>query len=343
MIMQLRNLKGEQMCTKGSNPGVVDLVEVCPAGLDAYRQALEEGGIEGEVPGCLTTLGLLKPVPGEVGRFLPVAPDVVAAALARPVEQALLDHQQALAAIRASVAAAEAVHRAARPCGDRSVRLLQGKEAISTALERAVSACREEMLTAQPGGGRAPELLEEALPRDLGLSARGVRQRTLYQHTVRTHGPTLAYIERMSAAGAELRTLNEVFDRLIVCDRTIAFIPDHRYERSGAALAVEHPGIIRFLVTAFENVWARAEPIVYTPSHQRPQLLTNETRRTVLSLMVSGYTDDAIAGRLGLSTRTVATHIKKTAEALGSRSRAQLAYLVARSGLLEEDEPPVSG
>ncbi|MEU5048264.1 LuxR C-terminal-related transcriptional regulator [Streptomyces sp. NPDC021096] len=324
------------MCTKGDLHDTLERVEVCAAGLEYYRRALTGGGEAGEAPECLVALGLLRPVAGSPGSLTPVPPDVAAAALARPVERAIHEQQQALTALRASLAGVANVYHEARKQEDGSIRLIIGKDAISAALEGAVQSCREELLTAQPGGGRAAELLAEALPRDLALGERGVRQRTLYQHTVRTHGPTLAYIEQVSAAGAELRTLNEVFDRMIVCDRKTAFIPDHQHERDGAALAVTHPGIIRFLVTTFEHAWARAEPVVYEPTHQRPQLLTNETRRAVLSLMVSGYTDDAIAGRLGISTRTVATHIKKTAETLGSRSRAQLAYLVARSGLLEE-------
>ncbi|MEU1311178.1 helix-turn-helix transcriptional regulator [Streptomyces cinnamoneus] len=322
------------MCTEADSPGMLER-EVCAAGLDFYRRALAQGSGTGDPPECLVTLGLLRPVAGAPGSLAPVPPDVAAAALARPVERAILDQQHALAALHASLAGVTQVYRESQEQGDGSIRLVVGKDAISAALENAVQSCREELLTAQPGGGRAAELLAEALPRDLALGERGVRQRTLYQHTVRTHGPTLAYIEQVSAAGAELRTLNEVFDRMIVCDRKIAFIPDHRHERDGAALAVEHPGIIGFLVTTFEHAWARAEPVVYEPTHQRPQLLTNETRRAVLSLMVGGYTDDAIAGRLGISSRTVATHIKKTAESLGSRSRAQLAYLVARSGMLE--------
>lgn len=326
------------MCTKTDEDTKNAPPEVCSAGLEYYRRALTQESVSGEAPTCLIALGLLRPVAGADAALAPVPPDIAAAALARPIESAILDQQQALEAIRATVAQADQVYREVQRESDVPIRLILGQEAISTALEQAVQSCRDELLTAQPGGGRAPELLAEALPRDLALTRRGVRQRTLYQHTVLTHGPTLAYIEQVSAGGAELRTLDEVFDRMIICDRTSAFIPAHQHERHAAALVIEHPGIIEFLVKVFEHAWMRAKPVVYHPAYQRPQLLTNETRRAVLRHMVGGYTDEAIATRLGISSRTVATHIKKTAELLGSRSRAQLAYLVARSGLLEEPQ-----
>ena len=62
--------------------------------------------------------------------------------------------------------------------------------------------------------------------------------------------------------------------------------------------------------------------------------MTDEIQRTVLRLMVEGHTDAAIASRLGMSTRTVSTHIKKASDLLGGRSRAHVAYLLAQSDLL---------
>ncbi|MEJ8643997.1 LuxR C-terminal-related transcriptional regulator [Streptomyces sp. MS1.HAVA.3] len=52
--------------------------------------------------------------------------------------------------------------------------------------------------------------------------------------------------------------------------------------------------------------------------------------------MVNGHTDEAIAARLGISPRSVANHMRWAAERFGSRSRAQLAYLIARSDFLED-------
>ncbi|MFJ1710424.1 hypothetical protein [Streptomyces sp. NPDC088260] len=57
---------------------------------------------------------------------------------------------------------------------------------VPKALEAGVAGCREEVRTAHPGGGRPVHVLEQSLPRDLRDLRRGIRQRTIYQHTVRS-------------------------------------------------------------------------------------------------------------------------------------------------------------
>lgn len=339
---QCENLKGGQMCRDSDKQSQELHVSVCDEGLESYRDALIQGSVRGTPPRCLLELHLVRPLPEEPEVLAPVPPDIAARYLAQPLEHSIRASQHALVSVREAVMSADRVYQDEQRKAVPPVRLLQGADVISAALEQAVHNCREELLTAQPGGGRSSELLGRALPRDVDLNARGVRQRTLYQHTVRTHGPTLSYIEQITAVGAEVRTLDEVFERIIICDRSIGFIPDDRHERRTAALVVEHPGIIGFLVKVFEHAWERAEPVGASPAKQRPKVLTEATRHTVLRLMVDGYTDDAIASRLGMSPRTVANHIKKTAEVLGSRSRAQLAYLIAQAGLLEpQDEDAI--
>jgi DNA-binding CsgD family transcriptional regulator len=293
-----------------------------------------------DAPDCLLALGLLRRISNNPGSLIPVPPDLAAALLSRPIEHTIMERQDELAAMRVWMARAEVTYREAQRHGYGSVRPLFGESVIGTALEEAVQSSQEELLTAQPNGGRAPELLAEALPRDLALAERGVAQRTLYQHTVRSHGPTLAYVEQVVRAGAQVRTLDEVFERLIVCDRKTAFIPGP-HDRRLSALVIRDPSVIGYLVKGFEQAWSRAIAIEESPSGMRPPALTCEIRKAVLRLMVEGHTDEAIGGRLGISRRTVGAHVQKTAQTFGSRSRAQLAFLIARTGFLDAvDDAP---
>lgn len=324
------------------DPGISpqpNIVPLCERGLDYYRRALAEGLTASEVPDCLIELGLMRRQADTGNRWVAVPPDIASHDLTRPLERAILAQQHTVAGIYDALSAAEDVYRTQQRTSAASVRLLHGADVIYAALERASESCREELLTAHTGGARDPDALGKTLPRTLRLNSRGVRQRTLYQHSVRTHGPTLAYIERVTSAGAQVRTLDEVVGRLIVYDRSIAFIPDPRYDQQTTALAVEHPALIHYLVKVFDHAWQRAEPVTITQDHSRPRLLTDETRRAVLQLMVEGHTDAGIGKRLGISSRTVSHHIKKASDLVGSRSRAHLAYLLARSDLLE---PPRS-
>ncbi|MEV0603116.1 LuxR C-terminal-related transcriptional regulator [Streptomyces sp. NPDC050315] len=268
---------------------------------------------------------------------MPVPPGIAEAELARSVERDIERRQKELSALRASFLAAESLYRHAQEDSGVPIESLNGAEVISQSLRLAVDGCKEELLTAQPGGGRSPDLLAEALPRDLALLQRGVRQRTLYQHSVRWHRPTLAYIERVSAEGAQVRTLDEIFERVIVCDRTLAFIPGIP-DRSTSALAIRHPGAIAFLIKIFDHMWERAQPISSEMDQHAPDLLADSVRRTMLRMVVTGHTDESVAARLGVSSRTVSAHIKKVSEALGSRSRAELGYLISQRRLLERED-----
>ncbi|MET7488690.1 LuxR C-terminal-related transcriptional regulator [Streptomyces sp. NPDC005538] len=267
-----------------------------------------------------------------------VPPEIATAALLRPMERVVLDQQQAMATARAAMTQVESVYRDLRR-DSTIVQQLTGESVIAAAIETAARSAQREVLTAHPGGGRPEEILARSLPLALDHGARGVSQRNLYQHTVRTHGPTLDYIKAVTGAGIEVRTVDEVFDRMLIYDRSLAFIPDQNKKHRDHALLVTDPGIVQFLVSVFEHIWERGRPVLYEENQHRPRLLTDETRLRVLRLMVDGYTDSAIASRLGMSTRTVATHLKKVSDLVGSNSRAQLAYLTAQNGLLNDPAP----
>ncbi|MBB1253720.1 helix-turn-helix transcriptional regulator [Streptomyces alkaliterrae] len=305
-------------------------MDICDRGVSVYREALRHSRVTGEVPQCVVELGLLRQAT-DAEALVPVPPDVALFSATQPIERTILDNQHRLAALRVAVSRIESVYLEALQ-GDALVRRLVGPDVISAALEQAVGACTTELLTMQPGGGRAPVLLAEALTRDLDLAVRGVRQRTLYQHSIRTHGPTLAYVQQVTEHGAEVRTAEELFERLIVCDRAIAFIPSIR-DRSTEALAIRHPGIVRYLVRSFEHVWHGAEPVALTPGGS-PDPLADDIHRAVLRLLVSGFPDKAIAKRLGISLRSVANHVRRASDSLGSRSRAELGYLLAVRGIV---------
>lgn len=132
---------------------------------------------------------------------------------------------------------------------------------------------------------------------------------------------------------AEVRTLAEVVDRVIVCDRDVAFVPVH--EEPNTALRVRHPALIALLVRHFDHAWSRSVPIRPKDAPPRSPAITSDLQRTILLAVVGGETDASIARRLGMSRRSVAEHMRKVSERLGSNSRAQLGYLLATSGLLD--------
>ncbi|MER7908944.1 helix-turn-helix transcriptional regulator [Streptomyces sp. NPDC096068] len=310
--------------------------EPCERGIAYYLNAVRTGHADRpSAPSCLLRLQLLQPVPGTEHSLTPIRPSSALAMLVRPVEEEIHQRQTIAQELQRALDPIEALYQAQqRPTTD--LVMLEGLPAINAAIDDATRRCTAELLTAQPGGGRSSTVLSEALQRSRELLARGVRLRTLYQHTVRYNPATMDYIHQITDAGAsaQVRTLDELFERLIVFDREVAFIPARSDRQS--ALEVRNQALVAFLVDVYERAWQRATPLTSSSrSREEPSVIPG-IRRTICQLLISGYVDEAIARRVGMSVRTCRSHIAKIAEQLGSTNRAQLGYLLATSDLLGE-------
>lgn len=196
-------------------------------------------------------------------------------------------------------------------------------------MDEATQACTTEVLTVQPGGIRREHELSEGLHRALALRGRGVRMRDLYTHVARHGQGLLNYLELMGDA-VEARTLDEVIDRLILFDRTVAFIPANT-DRT-MALELRHPALISYLVTVFERLWRLAIPLT-APLPDTGIEGISHREQSIAALLAEGHQDAVIAERLGISVRTARAHIARLSETLGAASRTQLGVRIAQAGL----------
>ncbi|MET9381051.1 helix-turn-helix transcriptional regulator [Streptomyces sp. NPDC002928] len=313
------------------------ITELCDEGSRLYASALRAGRIpraDVEPVPCLMEFGLLYPDPDDVNWLRPVLPSVALAQHLHPLEREITERR------RLSVELADAFEpfmaASAQNTGTtHSITVLEGRDRINAALNIATSECHTEVLAVQPGGRRLESNLLKGLERDRPLLERGVRLRTLYQHTARHSPQTLAYVDQISTGKVEVRTIDELVERLIICDETVAFIPIR--EDRQVALELRHPGLVRYLVKVFEFMWTRAVPLrVGTPYETAPDGIT-DIQHSIAKLLIEGHVDEAIARRLGMNVRTCRAHIAKLAQALGSGSRAQLGFLIAQSGILERE------
>jgi DNA-binding NarL/FixJ family response regulator len=62
----------------------------------------------------------------------------------------------------------------------------------------------------------------------------------------------------------------------------------------------------------------------------------SERERDVLRLVIDGSSNDEIGGRLGISSRTVESHLRRLFERVGVASRTELAARALREGWLED-------
>ncbi|MFJ8131466.1 helix-turn-helix transcriptional regulator [Streptomyces hydrogenans] len=311
--------------------------ELCTAGSELYASALRTGRIPRsdaiEAP-CLLDLSLLHPDPDDAQWLRPVPPSAALAQLLQPIEREILEHRRMTVALSDAFEPFMAI-TAFDAANTSAITVLEGIDRINTTLDRTVANCQKELLTVQPGGGRPAHALSEALRRVSPLLGRGIDMRTLYQHTARHTELTLNYLEHVGPE-VQVRTLEEIIDRLIIIDREVAFIPA-RSDRQ-VALELRHPGLVAYLGGVFDQFWHLAVPIRDEIPYDAKTDDISGVQRSIARLLVEGHVDEAIARRLGMNVRTCRAHIAKLAAALGSGSRAQLGYLIARSGLLERGD-----
>ncbi|MYS53534.1 helix-turn-helix transcriptional regulator, partial [Streptomyces sp. SID6013] len=309
--------------------------ELCVAGQRMYQRSLHEGQMalrDVDAAPCLIDMGLLAPAADDPDRMEPVAPFIALRRLLWASEDRIADERRR--GQRIADALEPLMRAGVRAAGTSTpmLRILSSKEQTSRAITDALAEARAETLTIQPYRPhltRQPEVHAAALARDQAFLDRGARIRALYQHTVRHIGYTRDRYEHLTG-DVEARTLDEVTERLIVIDRTVAFIPASA-DRS-LALEVRHPALIAYFVNVFDRLWHLATPM-HPQAVQQPTLNGITPRqRAIAALLVEGHTDSAIADRLGMNVRTARVHIAKLAATLGSESRAQLGYLIGQSG-----------
>ncbi|MEV4559905.1 hypothetical protein AB0K51_23340 [Kitasatospora sp. NPDC049285] len=216
------------------------------------------------------------------------------------------------------------------------IEYVQGHTTINQRLAMLVDNCTQELLTAQPGGGRRAETVRAVVDRDLGVLHRGGTARSIYQPSARYSSPTLEYVETMTAAGSQIRTLDEPFSILIIIDRKVAIIPGSK-DMTQAAF-IKDQAVIAYLVQTFDALWERAIPF-HANREVPPQVLTS-LRRQIIRSMVQGIGHRVIARNLGLSERTLARHIAELREDYGVDTLFQLGWKLAQEA--EDVERPDS-
>ncbi|MFC7987578.1 LuxR C-terminal-related transcriptional regulator [Streptomyces sp. NPDC057336] len=313
---------------------------VCQDGLQLYARALREGTVpehDADAVPCVTQSGILQPDVEDARRLRPLVPTLALPRLLHRMEEDIARRRRAesrLTEVFEPLLALDAGDGRNSSSAVDGIAILHGMDRINEAIDRVTHEASQEILTIQPGGRRSPAALAVALPREQRLLSRGARMRTLYQHTTRHDQAVLAHFDSLQG-DIEVRTLDELPQRLLMLDRTVAFIPANTQRT--LAIEVRHRPLITYLVTVFDRLWHLATPM-HPQAVQQPTLNGITPRqRAIAALLIEGHTDKVIADRLGMNVRTARVHIAKLATTLGSESRAQLGYLIGQSGILDPE------
>lgn len=308
---------------------------VAHAGLSVDDRTIAEGGARKAAFDLLVELGLV--VEDQSGeRWLPVDPAAVQSRVVTPLGQ---EGARMIAESAAWAEAFSALSHSWRRSPE-SVRgpftEIRGVPAIIAFITSQVSEVEQELLTAQPQAGRDSRQLAEAIERETEALRRGVRMRTLYQHSARRNAVTHKYVAAVTAEGAEVRTLDEFFNRMIVFDRRIAMIPGH--DSLNMAVVIREPSIVAYLADIFERSWERARPFINRDTTLLEDIAA-EQRAMTIRMLIEGYADPAGAKRVGVSTRTYAGYVADLKEEFEVETRFQLGYVLGQRGVSGQELP----
>ncbi len=311
----------------GSTPLYEEIVSA--GGISAKDERIVKGGALHEAFELLRDLGLV--VKGEDGpHWRAVDPAAVQAQVVAPLGQqgAELIAESAHWA-QAFNALSHTWRRSPSAVGGPFAEI-RGNATISSFLASLVSDAEDELLTAQPQAGRGIKQLSNVVAREIAVLKRGVEMRTLYQHAARRSPDTRKYVAAVTAEGADVRTLDEFFNRLIVVDRRIALIPSH--VGLSVAMVISEPSMVAYLVDMFERHWERARPFTSSESSLVRDIAA-EQRAMTIRMLLEGRADPAGAKRLGVSPRTYAGYVADLKHEFEIETRFQLGYEMGKRGI----------
>ncbi|MET9353068.1 helix-turn-helix domain-containing protein [Streptomyces sp. NPDC006617] len=222
--------------------------------------------------------------------------------------------------------------------------VITGAEALRQHLRQIQTSVREEMLwfckaqyVAMPSGSNTEEF--EAL-------ARGVRYRVLYEKAFFDDEGAVDNVVAGVRAGEVARAVPHLPLRLAIADRAVAVFPlvaggPHGSPEEPTTALVRDSNLLAALIALFERYWEDAVPLDVDDSGElsgtdgpaAPDALAPTDRR-LLSLLVAGVADKAIASQMQLSRRTVQRRVQGMMERANAATRMQLAWQAARRGWL---------
>lgn len=236
--------------------------------------------------------------------------------------------------LRSRVRSLNEVYQEAQQCSAcRSpITVVDDPDVVRLHLKQAYDECRTEMLAMHPSGDRVGHVLGDALTHEIKMSRKDVPTRVVYQHTARASLSKMAGARQVMSAGGQVRTTGELAGDLVILDE-VAFVA-HAGVRAGPGVTlISEPSLVAYLRMWHEQVWQSATP-------WQPQLsggygdTTDELRAAILRLMAQGLTDEVIARRLGMSTRTCRRHVAEIMKEFGARSRFEAGVAAERAGIL---------
>jgi sugar-specific transcriptional regulator TrmB len=296
-----------------ANPTVSELASRLRRPPDSVRRGLA----------ALAEHGLVTSLSGMPKRWVAPPPDVAIGALIQRRERKLRSLQRLVrhyvTTYQRGEAGADATAHLIEP--------LHGRDAIAERVEQLHAQAREQVCILD----KPPHAQAEAGPAQHGALRRGITYRTVYERSSLDAPGRLEEIRRGVEEGEEARVLPQLPMKLVLVDRVWAVVP----VAAGAAdhaLVIRSSALLDGLVTLFEQQWQRAIPLF-------AEACGEDETGDLLTMLLTGMTDETIARRLGIGLRTVQRRVRALMDDLGADTRFQAGYQAARAAGNGQSEP----
>ncbi|MBS44412.1 MAG: hypothetical protein CMH83_14860 [Nocardioides sp.] len=295
--------------------------------------------------GALEDHGLLSRRVGSApATYVPAPPAIALGAV-------LAEQQHAVHTTQKLVEQLDEVYRRTGPTSHPSdvVDLVVGTAAVRARIQQIQTSAREEVLSLVKPPVAVVSSEDNAETEDAAVD-RGVRYRAVLETSMLEEEPRLLHAVAAAAArGEEARLSPSVPIKLFVVDRSVALVPlGHAGTGTGpeGALLVRGSGLLDALIALFELVWERAFEIAPGTAESgapEPSRLAADSPtdldREILTLLLAGLTDEAVAKGTGTSVRTVQRRVRALMDGAGVVSRLQLGWVAHERGWLGAATP----
>lgn len=278
----------------------------------------------------LEQLGLISRVPGQPPQLVATRPNIAVEALVSRRQEELAQTRVAAATLMAELPADEH-HRT----GD-LVTIVHGQQAVAAQFVQLQQGATDEILVLdRPPYAQDPQAPN---PGESDVLRRGVQVRGIYAAEALEVPGVLAHALEAVAAGEQARVGVVVPTKLAIADRRLAILPLTSDQQVDSALIVHSSSLLDALVALFELLWRTGLPLPGTPAAPEaspdPDLMT---------LLMAGLKDEAVARQLGISLRTVHRRTSTLMAELNARTRFQAGVLAGQRGWVPIREAAARG
>ncbi|WP_405682016.1 helix-turn-helix domain-containing protein [Streptomyces sp. NBC_00057] len=280
--------------------------------------------------GMLEGRGLATRSLGDTTRFVASPPAAALRAL-------LVQRQNELKLAELELDSLDDIYRSAalgRGVGD-VIDVIHGTEAIRERVGQIQLGARKEVMNFV----KAP-VFSVGNMTDGAVIARGVRYRVMLERAMLDEGaPSFDEIVQARAAGEEVRIAEKVPLKLFIVDREFAIVPllGPANAAPAGALLVHASSLLDALIALFESEWEKATQFVTSAGAVQNVSAIDDLDAQILSLSLTGLTDQAIAAQLRSSLRTVQRRVRHLMDVAKVQNRMQLGFQAARLGWLEAE------